>query len=126
VRIDIRRIGQIKDGEEPIGAHQGDGGEEQVSRRRSSKCEFDILFAEGINYLGDVLDLAVEHKVVDKSGSWLTYKGDRLGQGRDRALELHPFRPELPFQRAETLLDIRLPTERDDGQDLRPVIPLRP
>ena len=95
VRIDIRRIGQIKDGEETIGNRTKATVVKNKCAPPFRKAEFDILFNKGINYLGDVLDLAVEHKVVDKSGSWLTYKGDRLGQGRDRALELLAGNAEL-------------------------------
>ncbi|MBK6940147.1 MAG: recombinase RecA [Planctomycetes bacterium] len=95
VRIDIRRIGQIKDGEETIGNRTKATVVKNKCAPPFRKAEFDILFNKGINYLGDVLDLAVEYKVVDKSGSWLTYKGDRLGQGRDRALELLAGNAEL-------------------------------
>jgi recombination protein RecA len=49
------------------------------------RTEFDVLFNQGISREGDVVDLAVVHRVIEKSGSWLSYKGDRLGQGRDRA-----------------------------------------
>ena len=95
VRIDIRRIGQIKDGEDTVGNRTKATVVKNKCAPPFRKAEFDILFNKGINYLGDVLDLAVEHKIVDKSGSWLTYKGERLGQGRDRALELLSNNAEL-------------------------------
>ena len=83
VRLDIRRVGAIKVGDEAIGNRT----RVKVVKNKLAPpfkiCEFDILFGKGISRSGDVLDLAVENKIVDKSGAWYSYKGDRLGQGRD-------------------------------------------
>ncbi len=88
VRIDIRRIGQIKSGEESIGNRTKATVVKNKCAPPFRKAEFDIIYDEGISYVGDVLDCAVAKKVVDKSGSWYTCEGERLGQGRERTVEL--------------------------------------
>jgi recombination protein RecA len=87
VRIDIRRIGQIKDGEEPIGARTKATVVKNKVAPPFKKCEFDILFAEGINRLGEVLDLGTESNFLRRSGTWISYGETRLGQGREKARE---------------------------------------
>ena len=59
------------------------------------KAEFDILFGQGINRVGEILDLGVEHDIVNKSGSWFSYNGSKLGQGRDATMQLLKDNPEL-------------------------------
>ena len=85
VRIDIRRIGQIKDGEEPIGARTKATVVKNKVAPPFKKCEFDILFNEGINRLGEVLDLGVESNFLKRSGTWISFHETRLGQGREKA-----------------------------------------
>jgi recombination protein RecA len=90
VRCDIRRIGQIKEGEEVIGSRAKVTVVKNKIAPPFRKCEFDILFSQGISREGDLLDLGVEQGVVQKSGTWLSFKhpkeGElRLGQGRERA-----------------------------------------
>ena len=83
VRIDIRRIGAIKDGDVVV------GGRTRVKIVKNKvappfrESEFDVMYGEGISKEGDLLDLAVERKIVEKSGTWFAYSGDRLGQGRE-------------------------------------------
>lgn len=93
VRIDVRRIGSIKD--PSIKEAGNDIGNRVRARVVKNKCaspfreaEFDILFGHGISREGDVIDLGVVMRVVEKSGSWFSYKGERLGQGREKAREL--------------------------------------
>jgi len=83
VRIDIRRIGAIKDGDQVV------GGRTRVKIVKNKvappfrEAEFDVMYGEGISREGDLLDQAVEKKIVDKSGTWFSYNGERLGQGRE-------------------------------------------
>ncbi len=85
LRLEIRRVGPIKDGESIIGNRT----RVKVAKNKVAppfkEAEFDIMYGQGISREGDLLDLAVEHKIVDKSGAWFSYKGERLGQGRDNA-----------------------------------------
>jgi recombination protein RecA len=93
IRLDIRRVGSIKVGEDAIGNRT----RVKVVKNKLAPpflaCEFDILFGKGISRSGDVIDLATELKIIDKSGAWYSYTGERIGQGRDNArvfLEEHP------------------------------------
>jgi len=85
VRLDIRRISAIKDGEEVIGSRV----KVKVVKNKVAppfrEAEFDVIYGEGISRLGSLLDLGVTHKVVDKSGAWYAYSGERIGQGRENA-----------------------------------------
>jgi recombination protein RecA len=85
VRIDLRRIGQIKDRDEVVGNRVKATVVKNKIAPPFRRCEFDILFNQGISREGDVIDTATIHQVIEKSGSWLSYKGERLGQGRDKA-----------------------------------------
>ena len=95
VRIDIRRIGQIKSGDMSIGNRTKVTVVKNKCAPPFRRAEFDIVYNQGINYVGDVLDLAVLNNVVDKSGSWYSYSGERLGQGRDRTIESLKEKPEM-------------------------------
>jgi len=85
VRVDIRRIGAIKDGD------QVTGGRTRVKVVKNKvappfrEAEFDVMYGEGISREGDLLDQGVEHNIVEKSGTWFSYKGERLGQGRENS-----------------------------------------
>ncbi|HEX8149277.1 MAG TPA: recombinase RecA [Pyrinomonadaceae bacterium] len=85
VRLDIRRIGAIKDGDRVVGNRT----KVKIVKNKVAppfrECEFDIMYGEGISREGDVLDLAVTHRVVEKSGAWFSYGGERLGQGRENS-----------------------------------------
>lgn len=95
VRIDIRRIGQIKVGEENVGSRTKATVVKNKCAPPFRKAEFDILFDGGISYIGDIVDLAANCRVIDKSGSWYGYKAERLGQGRERTIDLLKEKPEL-------------------------------
>jgi len=85
VRLDIRRIEAIKEGQDVTGNRVRVKVVKNKVAPPFKQAEFDILFNEGISKIGEVLDLGVEKGVVEKSGAWYTYKGDRIGQGREQA-----------------------------------------
>jgi recombination protein RecA len=93
VRLDIRRTGSIKKGDEVIGSET----KVKVVKNKVAppfrQADFDILYGEGISREGEILDLASEASIIDKSGAWYAYSGDRIGQGKDNAREFlkeHP------------------------------------
>ncbi len=83
VRIDIRRIAAVKEGDQVVGSRTKVKIVKNKVAAPFREAEFDILYGEGISREGDVLDLAVTHNVVDKSGAWYSYSGERIGQGRE-------------------------------------------
>jgi recombination protein RecA len=83
VRIDIRRIAAVKEGDTVVGSHTKVKIVKNKVAAPFREAEFDILYGEGISKEGDVLDLAVTHNVVEKSGAWYSYGGERIGQGRE-------------------------------------------
>src|SRR5512144_1232992 len=94
VRVDIRRIGAIKDGDQVV------GGRTRVKIVKNKvappfrEAEFDVMYGQGISREGDLLDVAVEKKLVDKSGAWFSYNGERLGQGRENAKQFLKENPD--------------------------------
>jgi len=114
VRVDIRRIASIKDGDTII------GGRTRVKIVKNKvappfrEAEFDILYGEGISREGDLLDLAVDRKIVDKSGTWFAYNGDRLGQGRENAKQFLRDNPEVA-QAIEDRVRKELGMSRDEA-----------
>lgn len=98
VRIDIRRTGTIKKGEEAI------GNETKVKIVKNKvappfkTAEFDILFGEGISRHGEIIDMGVNAKIIEKSGAWYAYNGEKIGQGRDNAREFLRENPELALE----------------------------
>src|SRR6187401_2153349 len=95
VRLDIRRMAQIKDGEEAVGNRV----KVKVVKNKVAPpfraAEFDIIFGEGISKSGEIVDMSVELGIVQKSGSWFSYNNDKLGQGRDTVKQLLIDNPEL-------------------------------
>ena len=85
VRIDIRRIGAIKDGDQVVGSRTRVKIVKNKTAAPFREAEFDMMYGEGISREGDLLDLAVNANLVEKSGSWFSYKGERIGQGRENA-----------------------------------------
>jgi recombination protein RecA len=104
LRLDIRRIGAIKDGDRVAGNRT----KVKVAKNKVAppfrEAEFDIMYGEGISKEGDLLDLAVNNRVVEKSGAWFSYKGERLGQGRENSKQTLKDQPEV-LQRVEN--DVR-------------------
>jgi recombination protein RecA len=85
VRIDIRRIAAIKEGDLVVGSRTRVKVVKNKVAAPFRESEFDIMYGEGISREGDLLDLAVNNNIVEKSGSWFSYKGERIGQGRENA-----------------------------------------
>ncbi|CAM5327601.1 recombinase RecA [Thauera mechernichensis] len=95
VRMDIRRTGTIKKGDEVVGSET----RVKVVKNKVSppfkEAHFDILYGEGISREGEIIDLGVTHKIVDKSGAWYAYQGDKIGQGKDNSREFLRANPTL-------------------------------
>ncbi len=95
VRLDIRRIGAVKEGEEVVGNET----RVKVVKNKVSppfkQCEFQILYGEGINHLGEVVDLGVKCGLIDKAGAWYAYNGTKIGQGKANACEYLKENPEI-------------------------------
>lgn len=95
VRIDIRRIGSIKDGDVSIGNRVRATIAKNKVAAPFKRAEFDILYNSGISRGGDIIDLGVEHQIIDKSGTWFSYGEIRLGQGRENSRQFIEGKPEL-------------------------------
>src|SRR5262249_51445755 len=105
VRLDIRRIGAIKQGEKAIGNRT----KVKVVKNKLAppfrEVEFDIMYGDGISKEGDILDLAAEMNILEKSGAWFAWKGERIGQGRENAKEFLRSNPETAAQIERAVLD---------------------
>src|SRR6187397_564641 len=95
VRVDIRRIGAIKDGDVVVGGRTRVKVVKNKVAPPFREAEFDIMYGEGISRTGDLLDLAVDKRIVEKSGAWFAYGGERLGQGRENAKQFMKDNPEV-------------------------------
>lgn len=95
VRIDIRRIGAIKDADRVVGGRTRVKVVKNKLAPPFREAEFDIMYGEGISREGDLLDLAVDKNIIEKSGTWFSYSGERLGQGRENVKRLLKEKPEL-------------------------------
>ncbi len=104
VRLDIRRIGSIKKGEEIIGSETRVKVVKNKVAPPFKQAEFEILYGDGISRAGEVVELGVQQGLIDKSGAWYSYKGDRIGQGKDNARQ---FLKDNPAVAAEIEAQIR-------------------
>ncbi len=103
VRLDIRRIGAVKDGEEVIGNETRVKVVKNKVAPPFKQTEFQILYNQGINHLGEVIDLGVKAGLVEKAGAWYSYKGDKIGQGKNNAVNHLRENPEIANE-IETLV----------------------
>jgi recombination protein RecA len=95
VRLDIRRIGAVKRGEEIIGSETRVKVVKNKVAPPFRKCEFEILYGEGTSREGEIIELGVTENLIDKSGAWYSYKGDRIGQGKDNVRQFLREHPEI-------------------------------
>jgi recombination protein RecA len=114
LRLDIRRIGAIKDGDRVVGNRT----KVKVAKNKVAppfrECEFDIMYGEGISREGDLLDLAVVQRAEEKSGAWFSYKGERLGQGRENAKQALKDNPKVLRQiEKEVKLKLGIPVREE-------------
>jgi recombination protein RecA len=98
VRLDIRRTGSIKKGDEVIGNETRVKVVKNKVAPPFKNAEFDILYGEGTSRLGEILDLGASAGIVEKSGAWYSYNGERIGQGKDNAREFLREKPELALE----------------------------
>ncbi len=121
VRLDIRRIGAIKKGDEVIGNETRVKVVKNKMAPPFKQAQFEILYGEGISREGELLDLGVKHGLVDKSGAWYSYQGDRIGQGKDNVRNFLRENPDIA-QEIETalrqkLLGVAAPEQREEVEE---------
>ncbi|MBI2903420.1 MAG: recombinase RecA [Candidatus Methylomirabilis oxyfera] len=122
VRLDIRRISSIKEGEEVVGSRVKVKVVKNKVAPPFKEAEFDIIYGEGISRIGGLLDLGVEHKIIEKSGSWFSYAGDRIGQGRENAKRFLHENPALTNEiegKLRAALGIERPAAAEAASDAR-------
>jgi recombination protein RecA len=95
VRLDIRRIAAIKDGDTVTGNRTKIKVVKNKVAPPFREAEFDIIYGEGVSREGDLLDLGVSNNVIEKSGSWFSYKGERIGQGRENVRQFLKDNPDI-------------------------------
>jgi recombination protein RecA len=116
VRLDIRRTGSVKDGDEVVGNETRVKVVKNKVAPPFKQAEFQILYGEGINLLGEVIDFGVKLGLVDKSGAWYSYQGDKIGQGKNNSIRFLKENPEIAetieAQIREKLLPETVPEEK--------------
>ena len=108
VRLDIRRIGAVKEGEDVIGS---DTRVKVVKNKVAApfrQAEFQILYGCGISKEGELIDLGVKHKLVDKAGAWYSYNGEKVGQGKANSIKFLQEHPEIAKELETKLRDLLL------------------
>ncbi len=105
LRLDIRRVSQIKDGEDVVGNHTRVKVVKNKVAPPFRKAEFDIMYGEGISIVGEILDLGVDLEIIKKSGSWFSYGETKLGQGREAVKKVIGDNPELMEELKQKIID---------------------
>jgi recombination protein RecA len=120
VRIDIRRIGSVKEGDEVV------GNETRVKIVKNKvappfkQAEFIIMYGEGISKQGELIDLGVKHKIVEKAGAWYSYQGNKVGQGKSNSIKFLKENPEIADEiegKLREMLLLKATIEPEDGED---------
>nr|WP_281272397.1 recombinase RecA [Salinisphaera japonica] len=117
VRLDIRRIGSIKKGDEVIGNETRVKVVKNKMAPPFRKAEFEILYGEGSSREGEIIDLGVANNMVEKAGSWYSYNGDRIGQGKDNARKFLKENPEIAQGIEAKLRELLLPKKKKKGEE---------
>ena len=122
VRLDIRRIESIKEGQDVIGSRVRVKVVKNKMAPPFKQAEFDVMFAEGISKTGELVDLGVEKRIVEKAGAWYSYKSDRLGQGREAVRDFLKANPGIAREiehklREQAGLPGRTGEKRADGKE---------
>jgi len=114
IRMDIRRIGQIKD---TAGTVTGNRTRVKIVKNKVAppfrSCEFDIMYNEGISRMGSIVDLGVEHKILEKKGAWISYEGELVGQGREAAKVFLGENPEIAEKISKAIIEVVSPEESE-------------
>jgi len=113
VRLDIRRIGAIKEGDEVIGSETRVKVVKNKIAAPFKQAEFQILYGEGINSRGELVDLGVKHKMIEKAGAWYSYNGEKIGQGKSNACNFLKENPAIAAELDKKLRDLLLHSNGD-------------
>ena len=116
VRLDIRRIGAIKKGDEVVGNETRVKVVKNKVAPPFKQVQFDLLYGEGISREGEIIDLGVKHDIVDKAGAWYSYNGDRIGQGKDNVRNYLKEHPEMAEEIEAKVRSIMLPTDMPEEE----------
>jgi recombination protein RecA len=108
VRLDIRRIGAIKEGDEVVGSETRVKVVKNKIAAPFKQAEFQIMYGEGINTFGELVDLGVKHKLVEKAGAWYSYNGDKIGQGKANSTNFLKENPAIANEIDKKLRDLLL------------------
>jgi recombination protein RecA len=115
VRLDIRKIATLKQGDQVIGSRTRVKVVKNKVAPPFKEAEFDILYGEGISRTGDVLDLAVERSIVDKSGAWFSYNKERIGQGRENSRQFLKENPAMLAEIEAKLMELIAPAPKPEA-----------
>ncbi len=125
VRLDIRRIESIKEGQEVVGSRVRVKVVKNKMAPPFRQAEFDVMFAEGVSKTGELIDMGVDRKIVDKSGAWFSYGGERIGQGREAVRDYLKAHPAVAREIETKIREAAKLTSKAEGQ-ARPVVEKRP
>jgi recombination protein RecA len=117
VRLDIRRIGALKKGDEVIGNQTRVKVVKNKVAPPFRQAEFEILYGSGISREGEIIDLGAAHNIIEKSGSWYSYQGDRIGQGKDNVRQYLVEHPDVAAEIEGKLRDVLLPKKHGAGAE---------
>ena len=120
MRLDIRRIATLKHREEAIGNRTRVKVVKNKVAPPFRQAEFDVIYGEGISKVGELIDLGVEHQMVEKSGAWYSLENERLGQGRDNACEFLKSHPEVALGIETALREKLFPKKEDEEETTEP------